>query len=152
MTTEKLEFKMTVPNASEFVSVIRLAISGIASRMGFSIEEIEDIKVAVSEACTNVIQHAYDEQDDPNQHPILVNAIIYPKQLEIIIEDKGKGFDLAHIGTDEQKKQSEEKLGLGLGLTFIKSLMDDSEVTSEIGKGTRIKMIKNSPQTQPVTE
>ena len=54
---------MEIPSDAEHISTVRLAISGIASRMAFSIEDIEDMKIAVSEACTNAIQHAYDTEE-----------------------------------------------------------------------------------------
>ena len=55
----KHHVKLTVPAVSDYIAVVRLAIAGVAARMNFSVDEIEDIKVAVSEACTNVVRHAY---------------------------------------------------------------------------------------------
>jgi anti-sigma regulatory factor (Ser/Thr protein kinase) len=66
--------------------------------------------------------------------------------LEIVIQDSGKGFDIAILGTEEQKTRSREKMGLGLGLTFIKSLMDSTDFKSVQGKGTTIKMSKRAPK------
>ena len=151
MADQPLEIKMTIPAASEYVGVIRLAISGIATRMNFTIEEIEDIKISISEACTNAIQHAYGENPDATNAHIDVKAIVHKDKLEIIVNDYGKGFDLNILGTEEQKRNSREKLGLGLGLTFIKSLMDDAEFTSIEGQGTVIRMVKNAPVTETVT-
>ncbi len=128
----------------EFVGVVRLAISGVAARLNFTIDEIEDIKISVSEACTNVIQHAYGSSSNPETDIIEIKAYIVGESLEIIVKDFGKGFDLSIIGTPEQRKKSEEKMGLGLGLTFIKSLMDDTNFESIEGKGTTIQMKKKS--------
>lgn len=150
--SKKLEVSLTVPALAEFVGVVRLAVSGIAARLNFAIEEIEDIKVAVSEACTNAIQHAYGAT--PNGDEIIeIKAYIEGGSLEIIVKDFGQGFDLSILGTSFQKKQSQEKMGLGLGLTFIKSLMDDTDFSSKIGEGTVIQMKKKSPnlETSPVT-
>ena len=61
------------------------------------------------------------------------------------VKDNGEGFDTDMLGTDEQKEKSHEKFGLGLGLTFIKSLMDDTSFSSQKGQGTTIKMIKKAP-------
>ena len=127
---------INIPSLSEYVGVVRLAVSGVATRMNFSIEEIEDIKIAVSEACTNAVQYAYE---DPSQGKIDVTCNIYEDKLEIIVEDFGKGF------VPENKKKaviSENKLGLGLGITFIKSLMDESKIDSVKNQGTRVIMIK----------
>lgn len=145
--SDALSMKLTIPAASEFVGVVRLAISGVATRMNYTIEEIEDIKISISEACTNAIQHAYENSDDMSKNTIEIEATIYNDRLEIIVKDFGKGFDLGILGTDEQKEKSQEKFGLGLGLTFVKSLMDDTEFSSEPGKGTTIKMSKKAPVT-----
>lgn len=140
---EPLHMTMSIPCASEFVGVVRLAISGVATRMNFSIEEIEDLKVSVSEACTNAIQHAYTQTSPTNT--IHIDTLIYPDKLEICIKDNGIGFDTSILGTEQQKETSHKKFGLGLGLTFIKSLMDDTLFESTPGKGTTIKMTKNAP-------
>ncbi|MCG4775201.1 ATP-binding protein, partial [Lawsonibacter sp. DFI.5.51] len=55
---------MTFPAKPEYVGVVRLVVSGIANRMGYTYDEIEDIKIAVSEACGNAVQHAYDDHQD----------------------------------------------------------------------------------------
>jgi serine/threonine-protein kinase RsbW len=145
MSTSPLQMNLDIPCSAEFVGVVRLAISGVATRMNFNIEEIEDIKISVSEACTNVIQHAYATTDSPNNNRIYIQSSIYEDYLEITVKDTGEGFDMETIGTHEQKEKSHEKFGLGLGLTFIKSLMDDTSFSSQKGKGTTIKMIKKVP-------
>ena len=133
------DIKIEIPAQSEYVSVVRLAVSGVASRLGFTVNDIEDIKVAVSEACTNCVQHAYDSQDGR----IFISCIPETSGLEIIVEDLGKGFDTNIIGSESQIQSSQEKLGLGLGLTFIKTLMDTHSIDSFVGGGTCIKMKKN---------
>ena len=60
------------------------------------------------------------------------------------VKDYGQGFDLSIIGTPEQREKSKEKMGLGLGLTFIKSLMDNANFESVEGQGTTIQMSKKS--------
>ena len=141
--TDRLEF--TMPSSSEYVGVMRLAISGIASRLNFTIEDIEDIKIAISEACTNAVQHGYGNEVGGR---VTVVCDVHPDKLEIQVKDSGSGFETSILGTDKQKEASEAKLGLGLGLTFIKNLMDDSEIISEPGKGTTIRMIKNRPSVE----
>jgi anti-sigma regulatory factor (Ser/Thr protein kinase) len=54
--------ELTFPAQSEWVSVVRLATAGVASRMGFSYDEVEDIKLAIAEACNNAILHAHPEK------------------------------------------------------------------------------------------
>lgn len=138
------EIKLTIPAVSDYVAVARLAVSGVAARMNFSIDEIDDLKVAVSEACNNVVQHAFDETGT-----IDLTFRVHPHLLEIIVKDFGKGFDVANIKSKKHdgvsETDSDTQFGLGLGLTFIKSLMDTSEVTSVLGSGTTVSMTKNAP-------
>ena len=145
MAESPLQMNLDIPCASEFVGVVRLAISGVATRMNFNIEEIEDIKISISEACTNVIQHGYGNNLNPNAQRIYIQSTIHDDHLEIIVKDNGTGFDMNILGTEKQQEKSHEKFGLGLGLTFIKSLMDDTDFSSKKGKGTTIRMIKKAP-------
>lgn len=133
-----------IPCASDFVGVVRLAVSGIATRMNFSIEEIEDIKIAVSEACTNSVQYAYD---DKSEGRVFITCNLYKEKLEILVQDNGKGFDISEVEATKASKESEpmgeERSSLGLGMTFIKSLMDEAEFQSEKGKGSTVRMAKH---------
>jgi len=136
--TDHLIFE--IPAKSDYVGVIRLAISGIASRMEFTIEKIEDIKIAVSEACTNVVLYAYQDDENPGIH---VDCAIHIDKLEISISDKGKGFDLDKLQNKQEVSQNE--LGassLGLGITFMKNLMDSVEIVTSPGEGTNVIMTK----------
>ena len=139
-TDVQSKVQLNIPSAPEFVGVARLTISGIASRLQFSIEEIEEIKIAVSEAITNALQHGYDS--DPN-NTIEITCTPTKKAIEVQVKDTGKGFDPSIIGTPEQKEESEAHLGLGLGITFIKNLMDTLDIKSEKGQGTTITFSKN---------
>ncbi|MCC5909515.1 MAG: ATP-binding protein [Clostridiaceae bacterium] len=125
---------LSVPNKPEYVSVIRLTVSGIANRMGFDIEEIEDIKVAISEACTNAITHGICEEENK----FVVDFFTEEEKLTIYVYDNGKGCLSSNIKTPNIGELKEG----GLGVFIIKSLMDDVEITSNNGKGTVIKMTK----------
>jgi serine/threonine-protein kinase RsbW len=143
MTKQKaLSLEMTFDASSEFVGIVRLAISGIASRMNFSIEEIEDIKISVSEACTNAIHHAYKNVENAK---VTIHTTIFPDKLEIIVKDDGIGFDTSVIGKVKHPEAMTANMNLGLGLTFVESLMDETEFNSTIGKGSVIRMIKKVP-------
>ncbi|MFA5525161.1 MAG: ATP-binding protein [Tissierellales bacterium] len=126
--------KLSVPNKAEFVSVIRLTTSAIASRMGFDIEEIEDIKVAIAEASTNTLEHGLDNEEKNFD----IDFDMYPNKLAITVKDTGKGFNL-----DNVKDLKIEELGEGkLGIFIINSLMDEVEIVDDIESGTEIRMIK----------
>ncbi len=140
---------LNLPATSEYVSIARLSISGIASRLNFTVEDIEDIKIAISEACTNAVQHAYENHKKTGR--IEIKMTIDADRLEITVKDFGNGFNLGILGTEEQKKRSEEKLGLGLGLTFIKNLMDEVEIQTIPNEGTSIRMSKLRPLNQSIS-
>ncbi|MEG0181666.1 MAG: ATP-binding protein [Terrisporobacter sp.] len=123
--------KMEISSNPEFVSIIRLTTSGIANKIGFSVDDIEDLKVAISEACTNAIKHSLDDV-------FTITFNILEHGLTIEIKDNGKGYDTSTItGPDlENLKES------GMGLFIIESLMDDVTIESQEGKGTTIKITK----------
>lgn len=126
--------KLSVPNKAEYVSVVRLTTSAIASRMGFDIEEIEDIKVAIAEACTNTLEHGLDNEGKNFD----IDFDMYADKLAITVKDTGKGFNV-----DNVKELKVEDLGEGgLGIFIINSLMDEVEIIGDGEKSTEIRMIK----------
>ena len=144
LNEESETIELNIPCMSDYVSVVRLAVSGVATRMNFSIEEIENIKIAVSEACTNAIQYAFDE---PKNERVYITFNLNKETLEIIVKDNGKGFNVNDIVNDPIENRNLEDIDeniprLGLGITFIKSLMDETEITSNSENGTTVKMIK----------
>ena len=123
--------KMEIASNPQYVSVIRLTTSGIANKIGFCLEDIEDIKVAVSEACTNAIKHSLDNK-------FSVEYTIFENGLTITIIDSGKGYDVDSIDVPNLEEPKES----GLGLFIIQSLMDEVDIKSNINYGTVIKMTK----------
>ncbi|WP_078551284.1 anti-sigma B factor RsbW [Bacillus alkalicellulosilyticus] len=124
--------EMKVPAKPEYVGVIRLTVSGIANRIGYSYDEIEDIKIAVAEACTNVVDHAYEEEG-----LIRVSFHVYEDRLEVVVADQGQSFDVEEIRStmgpvSADAKVTELKEG-GLGLFLISTLMDKVEISEEQG-------------------
>lgn len=126
--------EMVVPAKPEYVGVVRLTASGVANRMGYSFDDIEDIKVAVSEACTNVVNHAYQNGENGK---ITIGFAIYEKRLEIMVADRGQSFDVGQIrqkGKPFDKDVAIEKMNEGgLGLFLIETLMDKVEIRSDSG-------------------
>ena len=129
MTDETI--KMEITANPEYVSIIRLTTSGIANKVGFCIDDIEDLKVAISEACTNAIKHSSDDR-----FTIIYSMIENGLTIEII--DNGKGYDRSSVSEPDIDNLKES----GMGLFIIESLMDEVIVESQEGKGTSIKMIK----------
>lgn len=129
MTYETI--KMEITANPEYVSIIRLTTSGIANKVGFCIDDIEDLKVAISEACTNAIKHSLDDR-----FVIIYSMIENGLTIEII--DNGKGYDRSAVSEPDIDNLKES----GMGLFIIESLMDEVIVESQEGKGTSIKMTK----------
>lgn len=126
--------EMKVPAKPEYVGVIRLTVSGLANRLGFSYEEIEDLKVAISEAVTNAVKHAYKENETGE---VTVGFGLYEDRLEIMIADYGGSFDLKSIKEDigpydENVPVRNMKEG-GFGLFLIDALMDKVEINNNNG-------------------
>lgn len=124
--------ELRIPSRAEWVGVARLAVAGIASRLKFSIDDIEDLKLAVAEACTNCIQHASGSES------VRVSCAIHPDKIVVTVQDSGKGF--AGRGLSP-KELGEPKVG-GLGVFLIRSLMDDVDYELNPGSGTKLSMTK----------
>ena len=123
--------KMELASKPQNVSIVRLTTSGIANKVGFCLDDIEDMKVAVSEACTNAIKHSSDNK-------FSVEYTIFEDGLTIKIVDSGKGYDVDAVDKPNLKEPKES----GLGLFIIQSLMDEVDIKSDIDNGTIIKMTK----------
>ena len=129
MTYETI--KMEISANPEYVSIIRLTTSGIANKVGFCLDDIEDLKVAISEACTNAIKHSLEDR-------FTIIYTMIEKGLTIEIIDNGKGYNTKEVSEPDLDNLKES----GMGLFIIESLMDDVNVESTEGKGTSIKMTK----------
>ena len=83
--------KMEIASNPQYVSIVRLTTSGIANKVGFCLDDIEDMKVAVSEACTNAIKHSDDKS-------VSITYTILENGLDIEIKDNGKGCKAINYG------------------------------------------------------
>lgn len=123
--------RMEITSNPEYVGIIRLTTSGIANKIGFSVEDIEDIKVAISEACTNSIKYS-------NEQVFYIIFKILENGITIEIEDKGKGYNRENIPQPDLNNPKEN----GLGLFIIEALMDEVTIESQENQGTKIRMTK----------
>lgn len=137
MRQEK-EVTITIPAAPEYVDLIRLTLFGVASRLKFSFEDIEDMKVAVSEACNNAVLHAYGSE--PGK--IEATFVATDNELAITVRDYGGCFDIPEnreTGGLHGKSIDEIQSG-GLGLYLMQALMDRVEVRHD--DGTAVTLTK----------
>lgn len=142
MQTKQDYIEMRLPASAEYVSLIRLTLSGVFSRAGATYDDIEDAKIAVSEAVTNAVKHAY--KDGAKVGMINLCFEIFEDKIKIIISDQGESFDYeetkAQLGPYQENENIDFLREGGLGLFLIESLMD--EVTVDKKSGVTISMIK----------
>ncbi|QRG68162.1 anti-sigma B factor RsbW [Brevibacillus choshinensis] len=133
---------LKLPNLPDYLGVARLTVSGVANRLGFSFDDIEDIKLAVGEACSNAVKHAYRE--DNKKGVILIDCFVYPDRLEIVVSDEGKGLESVpaadQLGPLYAGREIDEVDEGGLGLYLIHTLMDEVEIRT--GSGVSVAMTK----------
>jgi len=138
MIDEVQKVVISLPATAEFVDIVRLNLYGIASKMGFSYEEIEDMKVAVSEACNNSVLYAYKDTNGMME----VTFEIIGDALSITVRDEGESFDSwGERSTLHDKNLNEAQIG-GLGFYLMQALMDDVSVMNEAGRGTKVVMTR----------
>lgn len=134
----KNEMKLEFLSKSNNEAFARIVVACFASQIDPTIEEVADIKTAVSEAVTNSIIHAYPNSDGT----VKVSAKLYENEIEIEISDTGIG-----ISDIEEAREPlyTSKSGLersGMGFTIMENFMDSLKVESIVGLGTKITMSK----------
>lgn len=134
-------YSLELPAANENLDHIRRFISGIAGNMGFSKEHIYQIELIVDEACSNVIKHAY--KNCCSSHKIIrIKVKKHPQKIEIVVTDRGAGFDPAAIKTPDLIKYQEKMIVGGLGLYLIHNFCDEVQFSIQPGVRNAVKMVK----------
>jgi stage II sporulation protein AB (anti-sigma F factor) len=132
------EMKLEFPSKSENEAFARVVVAAFASQLDPTLEEIQDVKMAVSEAVTNAIIHGYE-----NTYGIVtIKCAIEDNQLIVEVIDNGKGIEDVNLARQPLYTSKPELERSGMGFTVMESFMDSLEVESEIGKGTRVVMKK----------
>ena len=127
-TSTKPEFRIVLPSLPENVAVIRQALAGAIEVLGLSESRLLDINTAVSEACNNVVVHAYEGEAGPLE----VYLCVEDSELEVVVRDSGVGI---------RPKAPEPGLEVqGLGLSLIQTLSDRVEFHGGVDQGTKVRM------------
>ena len=132
------EMKLEVKSKSANEAFVRVTIAAFASQLDPTIEQIADIKTAVSEAITNCIIHAYDSAEGI----IKVNAFLTKEAIIIEIIDYGKGIENIEIARQTLYTSKPNADRSGMGFTIMESFMDELNVESILNMGTKIQMKK----------
>ncbi|AEY66889.1 MULTISPECIES: anti-sigma F factor [Eubacteriales] len=130
----KLEF-MSKSNNESFGRVVAAAF---ASQLDPTVEELADIKTAVSEAVTNAIIHGYEDSSGT----VEMICRLYDEGIQIIISDKGKGIEDIELARQPLYTSKPDMERSGMGFTVMESFMDSVEIVSEPNMGTTVTMFK----------
>jgi serine/threonine-protein kinase RsbW len=127
--------RLTIPAKPEYIALCRLALAGMSPVGGLSSETVADLKLALTEACSNSVRHAYGYDGDG-----VVDIVyeLHPDRVVIEVSDEGKGFV-----PGEQAESPEAMNESGLGIAIIRALADELELGERRdGRGSRLRMVK----------
>jgi serine/threonine-protein kinase RsbW len=137
MSANAQAVKLTIPAKPEYITLGRLALTGITRlREGFPPELLGDLKLALTEACTNSVRHAYAN----GAGTVEIVYELYPDRLEVVVVDQGEGFTPQAGRTD-----TDELTEGGLGIAIIEALSDELEITQRDEGGSRLRFVKKLP-------
>jgi serine/threonine-protein kinase RsbW len=123
---------LTIPAKPEYISLCRLALSGLARVYPFGEETLADLKLAITEAASNSVRHAYLDGGGV----VEIDYTLEDDRLEVVVSDSGAGFDV-----EQRDGDSGELTEGGLGIAIIKALADEFEVSSDAA-GSRLRFAK----------
>jgi serine/threonine-protein kinase RsbW len=128
--------RLTIPARAEYITLCRLALTGIARVRDFPEEVLADLKLALTEAASNSVRHAYSGDDETGV--VEISYELRADRLVIEVTDDGEGFD-----PEEAGGPPEELSEGGLGIAIIRSIADEVEIgTQPGGKGSRLRFEK----------
>jgi serine/threonine-protein kinase RsbW len=128
--------RLTIPAKAEFIGLGRLALSGLARayRRPLSDEELADLKLALTEACTNSVRHAYDG----GEGTVEIQYELHPDKLVVVVADDGEGFELTPLAP----AVGEDLVEGGLGIAIIRALADELEISGREQGGSTLRFVK----------
>ena len=138
----KLEF-LSISDNEKFA---RSAVSAFISQLNPTLDEIEDIKAAVSEAVTNIVVHAYGDKTGI----VYITCELFDNTAKIMIKDTGCGIEDLELARTPLYTGSKDSERSGLGFTVMETFMDEIDVISEKGIGTTITLTKRIKNTEKV--
>jgi serine/threonine-protein kinase RsbW len=129
------EVRLTIPAKPEYITLGRLALTGISRLRPLDEETLGDLKLALTEACSNSVRHAYAN----GEGTVEIRYVLHADRLEIEVADDGEGFD-----PSAEREEGDELAEGGLGIAIIRSIADELEIgVGEGGKGSRLRFAKS---------
>ena len=132
------EMKLEFISKSSNEAFARVVVAAFASQLDPTIEELADIKTAVSEAVTNSIIHGYEKK----QGVVKISSWLTENEIIIEISDKGKGIENIEMAKEPLYTTKPNLERSGMGFTIMESFMDKVDVESVVGLGTKVTMSK----------
>ena len=127
--------RLTIPARAEYITLCRLALTGIARLRELSDELLADLKLALTEAASNSVRHAYGDKD---AGVVDISYQLFSDRLVIEVTDDGEGFDPV-----ERERNGGELSEGGLGIAIIRAIADEVEIGAQpAGKGSRLRFEK----------
>jgi serine/threonine-protein kinase RsbW len=128
--------RLRIPAKAEYITLCRLALTGLAQLRALDDETVADIKLALTEAVSNSVRHAYG--DGANGY-VDIRYELHPQRLDIEVIDDGEGFDPDEAPSFEGEELTEG----GLGIAIIRTIADEFEIDSKPGvRGSRLRFAK----------
>ncbi len=127
--------RLTIPAKAEYITLSRLALAGLSRVRAFPDETLADLKLALTEACSNSVRHAYGD----GEGHVDISFELRDDRLIVEVADDGSGFehDAAPTGGDDELAEG------GLGIAIIRSVADEVEIGGgPSGKGSRLRFVK----------
>lgn len=134
----KNKIKVEFPNISDNERFARTVAAAFIVELDPTMDQLSEVKTAVSEAVTNAIIHGYDEKDGI----ITLEGEIYDRTVELTVSDNGAGIPDIRRAREPLFTGKPEMERSGMGFTIMETFMDSIDVESEVGKGTRVTMRK----------
>ena len=135
VSADAVTVRLTIPARAEYITLCRLALTGIGRLRELSDELLADLKLALTEAASNSVRHAYGDED---VGVVDISYQLFSDRLVIEVMDEGEGFDLA-----EAEGKADELSEGGLGIAIIRAIADEVEIGAQPGgKGSRLRFEK----------
>jgi serine/threonine-protein kinase RsbW len=128
---------LRIPARPEYITLGRLALTGLSRLRELPDETLADLKLALTEACSNSVRHAYR---DGREGVVDIDYDLQPDRLAIEVSDDGPGF--SYVEADGEDSELAEG---GLGIAIIRSLADEFELGDRDGGGSRLRFVKMLP-------
>jgi serine/threonine-protein kinase RsbW len=129
---------LTIPAKAEYIMLGRLALTSLSRVRGLTDEELSDLKLALTEACTNAVRHAYGNGDGR----VEIHYDLHPDRLVVEVSDDGTGFVPRYSQPPDADAEADLLTEGGLGIAIIRALADELEIDERPSGGSTLRFVK----------